>query len=359
MSKNEQIDQSTMLGRLHVGQVLLAPLVIRELFLEPVRPVARDQSDARLGLELPDTDGCFWFVLESKSRSTPQAIQFAIAQARGASSPEERPMIQVPYLSPERLEELERERVSGVDLCGNGVVIVPGRLWVKRSGQPNLYPDSRPLNNPYRGRSAVVARMLLMQPRWESLTGLAAGIRDAGTSLSLPQVSKAVQALAEELVVLKSRGTIMLTEPLRVLDQLAREWKRPPIRNRQSLRLAPRDNWQQRLSLNSQLRWAVTGESSVSRYATFAQGGPRRIAVSSLSLAQSSLKGIPESVPSFADIELLETTEEGFFFANEIEAHGIRWANIVQTWLELRSGDARQQEAANDLQGLILRGLSQ
>jgi hypothetical protein len=92
----------------------------------------------------------------------------------------------------------------------------------------------------------------------------------------------------------------------------------------------------------------------VTRYATFSQGGPRRIAVSSLPLARSLLGGTPEPVPNFADLELMETDEPGFFFSNEIDENGVRWASKLQTWLELQSGDARQQEAARDLRDQIL-----
>lgn len=92
-------------------------------------------------------------------------------------------------------------------------------------------------------------------------------------------------------------------------------------------------------------------------YAMFAQGGPRSIAVSSLPLSFTLLGGMPESVPDFADVELVETEEAGFFFGNETDDRGIRWASRLQTWLELQSGDARQQDAAKDLRDQILREL--
>jgi len=264
-------------------------------------------------------------------------------------------MIQVPFLSAERLEELEQQGVSGVDLCGNGVVLVPGRLCVVRTGAPNRYRDSRPLNNPYRGRSAMVARMLLQRPKWESLSELAAAIQSAGASLSLAQVSKAVQAMKEDLVISKSARVIALNEPLRMLDKLGSEWRKPLVRSRQALRLPKGMNWADALSTNPLRKWAVTGESSVTRYTLFSQGGPRRIAVSSLPLALTQLGGKLESVPNFADVELIEADEAGFFFGNETDEKGIRWASRLQTWLELQSGDARQQEAAKDLREQILK----
>ena len=65
-----------------------------------------------------------------------------------------------------------------------------------------------------------------------------------------------------------------------------------------------------------------------------------------------------ESIPSFADLELLETDEPGFFFETSTDENGVRWASRLQTWLELQAGDARQQAAARDMQRQILRGLT-
>lgn len=339
-----------MLARIKVGSILLSPLVVQDLEMQP--PYKR--ADARLAVSWPGESERFWFTLESKGKANPQTVQLAMMQARQAAQAGDQPMIQVPFLSPERLEELEREGVSGVDLCGNGIVIVPGRLCVVRSGAPNKYPDSRPLSNPYRGRSAMVARMLIERPRWSSLSELAEEILKAGANLSLPQVSKAVQAMQEDLMLTRSTREITLMDRVRLLDHLAREWRKPKIRARQALRLNSNRELAPALSSNPLLKWAFTGETSAVRYAMFSQGGPRKIAVSSLPLAQTLLNGEPESVPNFADVELVETDEAGFFFGNDIDSKGDRWASRLQAWLELQSGDARQQDVARDLREQIL-----
>ena len=140
--------------------------------------------------------------------------------------------------------------------------------------QRDQYPDSRPLNNPYRGRSAMVARMLLREPVWDSLSALAAAINARGTSLSLPQVSKAVQAMAEDLVLAKDGSRVRLNDSLRLLDLLGQEWRRPVTRSRVSLRLPGRGLEAGKLSAEPLIKWTITGESSVTRYTTFSHGGP-------------------------------------------------------------------------------------
>src|SRR6202034_4080650 len=135
---------------------------------------------------------------------------------------------------------------------------------------------------------------------------------------------------------------------------LGSEWRTPQTPPLQALRLPDGVDLARALSSNPALKWAGTGESSVFRYAMFSEDGPLRIAVSSLPLAKTLLIGASETVPDFADVELMETDEPGYFFANDIDEHGVRWASRLQTWLELQSGDTRQRDAARDLRGQII-----
>jgi hypothetical protein len=346
--KFEKTNAERMLDRFREGEVLLAPCVIKSCRLGP-------EADALLEVTVPSNEEVFRFVVETKARSTPEMIQTAASKARDIAGQGDWPMIQVPYLSADRIAALEAEEVSGVDLCGNGVVVVPGKICVVRTGNPNLYPDSRPLSNPFRGRSAIVARMLLKKQRWEKLSDLAAAIEANGVKISLGQVSKAIQAMKEELLVSKSNAAIELIDPLALLDRLAAEWRGLFARGSRALRLPDGLNWADALSSNPLLRWAMTGESSVARYAMFSQAGPRKIAVSSLPLALTLLGGDVEQIPNFADVQLREIEEPGCYFDNAVDEQGVRWASKLQTWLELQAGDARQREAAADLRSQIIK----
>ena len=354
----EKLTEQVMWTRLTPGSVLLAPLIVRSRDLEV--PRENGWIDALIEVLLPGKQpSLFRFVVETKSRSTPEAVYAATAKARMATRNDEWPMIQVPYLAPDRLELLEQMEVSGVDLCGNGVVLIPDRLYVVRSGQPNKYSDSRPLNNPYRGKSALVARTLLNEPSWPILSNMVRWIEKDGTILSLAQASKAVQALEEDLMVSKNGSTIKLQDPMRLLNKLGSEWRKPDVHARKAFRIHENSaNWISRLSSDDKLRWTVTGESSASRYVVFSQGGPLQIAVSNLSWAAALLGGVEESVPNFADVELLEIDDQGVFFQANPDEWGMRWASRLQTWLELQAGDARQQAAAKEVREQILRGLT-
>lgn len=359
----KKVDQETMLARFQAGELVLGQLVVREAEL-PQQFHGIYMPDARVVLSLRNDPQEFRFAVESKSRSTPETIRSAIQQVRlAAVGGDVLPLVQVPYLSPERLKELEAEQVSGVDLCGNGIIIVPNRLYVSRSGNPNAYPDSRPLSNPYRGKSALVARLLLKTPRWSSLSGLADSIAANGDLLSLSQVSKAIQALKDDLIVNKNGAVISLIDSMQLLDRLGREWRNATRQNWYPVRIPSDINWINALSagqnLHSQkLHWAVTGESSVGRYTTFVQGGPTIVAVSNADKATKMLNAKQETVPSFADLVFVETNAAGYYFDNEVDEDGTRWASRLQTWLELQSGDARQKEAAMDLRVQLLKAIS-
>jgi len=344
----KKLSEAYLLSRLQPEAELLPPLRIAARLPSEVG----DHADARIQLAWGDFK--FSAIIEVKTQSTPLMVLKAATQAKTSIIGEELPMIMVPYLSPERLQDLEQMQVSGIDLCGNGIVVVPGYLYVLRTGQPNRFPESRPLSNPYRGRSALVGRMLLLHPKWQTLKELTSAIEKAGGDLSLPQASKAIQAMEDDLIVSKKSGLISLQEPLKLLDKLAASWEKFRPLERKAFRLPSETKWAQALSSDPQLQWAVTGESSVTRYIVFSQCGPRKIAVSNLPKAAKLLEGIPESIPNFADVELLETLEPGIFFGSVTDNAGIHWASRIQTWLELKTGDARQQDAARELQNQIL-----
>jgi hypothetical protein len=348
---NKKISEKELLNRILVGTEAIRPLVVRRrLELAP-----GDRADARIELGLPEAATAFPFIVELNSQSTPLAVESAVARATSLAKGDELKLILVPYLSPERVSELEGEGISGIDLCGNGVVIVPGQFYLSRTGQPNLYPESRALINPYRGRSSMVARMVLASRRWETLKELAEAIRKAGCEISLSQVSKSVQALQEELMVSKREGGITLLEPVRLLDQIGGAWRKPVLSATSFLRLPQGMDWASVLGGVPGLQWAITGMSSARNYTALGEGGPMRVAVSDLAAAAEALGGVVEAVPAFADIELQETEDPGTYFQIETDDSGRRWASRIQCWLELQAGDARQQQAAGEVRAQILR----
>ena len=127
------ISESEMLARLILGEVRVPPLD-----LEWTCPASDQGPDATLRASWEGAE--YRFVAKFKGRSTPKVVTQAIAQARAfADRLDARPLVVVPYLNSERLRELERAGVSGIDLSGNALVVIPGKLLVLRTGAPNKF----------------------------------------------------------------------------------------------------------------------------------------------------------------------------------------------------------------------------
>src|SRR6185436_16199367 len=111
------------------------------------------------------------FVVEFKGQSAPSYLAGAIEQVRAyaAAKPDLLPLVIVPYLGPRSLERLIAAGISGLDLCGNGVINIPGEWFVFRTGEKNRFPSSLPIKNIYRGASSIVARVFLLQPSYQSV----------------------------------------------------------------------------------------------------------------------------------------------------------------------------------------------
>ena len=354
---------------------LLPPLQLDTVDVTLSKP---EKADAFLSLKLRSnlpTD-FFYFLVEIKSQNTPRIIHQAITQVQAytkeRNDPEVFPMIVVPYLSEDRLAELEEAGVSGIDLCGNGIVTIPGRIFVYRTGNENRYPASRPVSNPYQGKSGVVGRMFLNYEYATVLDDDENRVRETGrqtsalgeireailqrdVDISLAQVSKTISALVEERILGKQGRAIYVLDPDLLLERLANAWPRPTKR-RTYLKLPggqsalSRLKWEEgQTDWNRKFKWAITGESSVGRHFPFAQGGPLEVAVTSSRKAKDLLQAAEESVPNFADVALLESDEPGYYFDNDVDENGLRWANVLQTWIELQNGDARQKDAAREI----------
>jgi hypothetical protein len=146
MAKNRKIPtEKEMLDQLREGKIQFPPLAFR--FLEDRRDVvANRRFDAFI--EAKWQQNIARFAVECKALSTPKIFQDSVNFLKSFSpSNDYLPMLFMPYLSEQQLQDLEREGLSGIDLCGNGVVIVQGTFVVYRSGGKNRFPSSALIKN--------------------------------------------------------------------------------------------------------------------------------------------------------------------------------------------------------------------
>lgn len=344
---------------LREGGVELPPLSLK---VEAVGIARRsERPDALISLEWHGKR--HWFSAETSSEWTPKAIAQRMERARRqARPPESHPLIIAPYLPEARLSELEAAGVSGVDLCGNGVVIVPGELYVRRVGQPNRFRSKAEIKNVFQGVSSLVSRVFLLVPEFPSVQAVQREIEDRGGSATLPTISKVCKSLDSLLIVerLRTKGAaarrLRLLQPEKLLDLLASNYEaiRDDVMVRGKTRL-PLDVFTRKLEHadGAGLRIARTGLCSAASYAVMASEPARAFYCENLDATLRILGDAFEPTDRFSNVEFHESRDPAIYFD---QRPGLV-ASPIQAYLELATGDKRSKETAKQIRRLLLTDL--
>jgi hypothetical protein len=291
------------------------------------------------------------FITEVKRQATPRVLEGAINQVqlyiqklKDAKSEETYyPLIIVPFLSEGNLDQLIAKNVSGIDLSGNGVVIVPNEWFIYRTGAKNLYPSSVPIKNVFRGTSSLVARIFLIHPNFKSVNEVYEEIRNHSGEITLPTVSKALKALQEELLVGRTEG-IKLLDAKRLLEMLEKNYRRPFLRRRMRGRFTDKQAALVQIVSNAKEKNIPLAAEDPTRY-TVIPGGEQLMKIYTTSI-ETVLRGVEFTETSrFPEIELYETDEPSVYFDRRWES-GFYWTSPIEVYLELSAGGKREYETA-------------
>jgi hypothetical protein len=355
--------EKEMIEQLRSGKVSLPPLSLR--FLEG-DPKARGNLRFDALVEASWRESLAKFAVECKSLSTPKAFQDGLNLLKTSSLPKGyRPLLFLPFLSERQLQELERERISGIDLCGNGVVVVPGMFAVFRSGEKNRFSSSAPIKNIYRKNSSMVGRVFLLRSGYETVQEICAEINRRNLlvnrwnkrPMSLSTVSKSLKTLEEDLVV-ERNGIIRLLQPDKLLEKLSENYVPPKIKERVRLKVTQENGTIRELLLQQSealgLPLVATGTSSVTQFAVMQRGDLLSVYCPRLEMLLGRLSGSQSD--RFPNLELVETEDETVYFDGRQEGN-FWWASPVQVYLELMAGDKRDQETAEQVKSYIIKNL--
>ena len=351
-----------MLAALTSGAFKFPPLVVAAAGeRSEIRTRGGASADAVVAISWGTRE--FRFAVQCKALSTPKAFAAALDEARrGALALGLAPLIFVPFLSPEQLAELEIQGVSGLDLCGNGIVVVPGELLVVRGGNANQFRPEGRIKNVYRKNSSIVAQVFLLSPKFASVGDVAKMIGELGGSISLATISKVIATLDTDLVIqrevspaTKPKG-VRLLQPEKLLDLLAKNYAPPEITRTFTGKIdLPADKFRDALRKWQEKaggRIRATGESSVAAYAAMPREDLRAFYCTDVASLISSLGGEVRETERFPNLKLLETRDEFVYFGGDWD--GPFQASPIQTYLELAGGDKRDQETAEQVRRLIL-----
>ncbi len=371
------LPEDDLLGCLKEGEVQLPPLTIPREEVELLRGVrAMDLGTDLQGLlTVRWGERAFRFGVECQRQWTPKSVAEAAnairrkvqeapeAIRRKAPRGKIYPLVLVPYLGEDRLAELEGWGVSGIDLCGNGVVVVPSELLVHRTGFPNRYRRPGAIKNVYRKNSSVVARVFLLVPAFDSVQQSHDEIRQRGGKITLATVSKVCSSLDADLVIERTRDEatgarrLRLLQPDKLLDLLAENYTPPEVKRTFTGKgsLPPDElrrllaSWEGRRGG----RVVLTGASSVSAYAVMAREPVESFYCSKITDILKSLGDRVRETDRFPNLTLLEARDDFVYFDRRPDLV----ASPVQAYLELAAGDKREQETAEQVRRAILKSL--
>ncbi len=291
------------------------------------------------------------FLVEYRSVATPRRLEEALALARSYEGEDGRPMVMAPYLDENWLERLANEGISGLDFSGNGVVVVPGRWFVYRTGRPNAFPSSKYIQDIYRGRSSFVPRVLIVRHGFDQVTEVREEIVRRGGEISLSTVSKVLSRLEEELLISREDG-VELIQPAQLLDRLVDGYRGPEVRRRTAGRVPDRKAALRRaLEAAEREEVAVVGKAE-GVYASF-PGSEESVTLFTDDI-DALLPAIGmEETRRFPNFELVETDEESVYF-DARRRDRFLWTSPVETYLQLATGGKREQEVAEQLRDPLL-----
>jgi hypothetical protein len=352
-----------MTKRLTDGQI---EDLIREIEFQPLKitvakpPTAKSGSVEGALLDVRWKNSSLKFIAEILRQATPKQIETGMLrleknarEAGGDKAGKEHlyPMLVAPFLSERTLQRLAEAEISGIDLSGNGVVVVPEKLFVYRAGAKNKFVSNAPIKNVFRGTSSLVARVFFSKPEYENVGEVLEEITTREGKTTFSTVSKVLKTLEEELLISRNEK-IRLLDAKKLLAALRENYRRPEVRRSLRAKVSDLQPVLKRISKNAEAQNLQYALDDPAKYAVMPSGA------SIVKIYAESIDDLLDGVNftetnRFPDIEFIETDDGGVYFDRRKDA-GFYWLSPLQTYLELANEGKREQETASEmLKGLL------
>lgn len=254
------------------------------------------------------------------------------------------PLIIAPFLSEKTLNRLAEAEISGIDLSGNGVVVVPDKLFIYRTGEKNKFLSNAPIKNVFRGTSSLCARVFFNKSEYENVGEILGEITTRGGKTTFPTVSKVLKTLEEELLIAKGEK-VRLLDAKKLLDLLVKNYRRPEARRTLGVKCTDLSPALEKMSENAKKKNILFAWNYPARYTVMPSDTfPMKIYTESV---VELLEGVDFAETSrFPDITLLETDEPTVYFDRRKERESY-FLSPLETFLQLSTEGKREQEAAS------------
>lgn len=360
----EQIKKGTPfdgLGDIHLVETRLEP-VLTDLPERNIRP------DVAIILDLAGISLTVYG--EVKTQVSPKLISQIgtwLARAKALNSKGTYALV-CPFISPQSQRFCQENKIDFIDLSGNVLLRIPGKVLIERLGRPNVYKEPQRFRNPFGGASSRVPRVLLEFPnRVWTVTDIEKELiqeserqnREGAFKLSISSISKTIQSLEEELLIRRERMQILVPDPhqllLRWIEKYCERYK-----------FARRSAWTSRnpfgfdiessvKGLNSQfpnLDPIVTGTAAANLIAPFTNIDQIDIFVQS-NQADPSLRNLNKEQGVGPDFLFIYPYDRGVaMYARKIS--GLPVASNIQTYLDCYARGGRDRKQADYLLANII-----
>ncbi len=283
-------------------------------------------------------------VVEVKSNGEPRYARNAVNQLLRFRelNPQCYCLFMAPYISPRAAEICAADDIGYMDLAGNCFLNFE-QVYIERTGQPNPFTKRKELRSLYSPKASRVLRVLLEDPRrkWK--------VEDLAleTSVSLGQVSKVKNLLANQEWIKEAYGGLELTEPDRLLQEWSENYtyKKNKVYRYYSMDSISNIEWGlSQACKNSERRYALTGFSGAVRLKPFVKY--QRVFI----FVERDIQDLANSinlkeVDSGENIILLEPYDDGVFYGSSA-VEGMVVASPIQIYLDLKGFRGRGEEAA-------------
>ena len=295
------------------------------------------------------------FVVEMLGQATPKQVEMILLRLKektGSGSGQRAdsnslfPIIIAPYLSEQALNRLAEAEISGIDLSGNGVIVIPGKLFVYRVGAKNKFLSNAPIKNVFRGTSSLVARVFFNKSEYKNVGEILNEITTRGGKTTFPTVSKVLKSLEEELLIARGEK-VRLIDAKNLLERLRENYRRPEVRLRLSIKCSNVPKDLQQMAQNAESKGIQYVRDDPARYTVIPSGAlPIKIFTESISDLTDGI--ILTETMRFPDLELIETDEKNIYFDRR-KNENFYWLSPLETYLELANEGKREQEMADSI----------
>lgn len=313
---------------------------------------------------------CFEALVETASIATPKAIAQKCRQLldsiRRLDKPELVPLIVAPYVGKRQANILAAEGVSWIDLCGNMMVQVSGKIYIERTGNKNKFPDTAPIKKIFQGTSSLVSRALLLKPEgFGTQYELVDFINSRNANITAGTVSRVLKSLEEEILIRKTKSLISVIDAVKVLERLSEGYinyaKRKEVK---AYRFSIKDlkSVSMRLSLSQYFNYLACGF-----YAATIKGlaatDEITILVKDIEQARKEFDFITSDT-EFGNLKFIETNDScSWFNSTEVELTiasivkvSMAVVDDIELYLEMMADTPRGPKIAELLKPRILKG---